>query len=55
MDLLDRLLGHDAWTTHQLLRRAESLNEEQLDQDFDIGHRTVRAILNAVNDDTLQC
>jgi uncharacterized damage-inducible protein DinB len=43
MDLLDRLLGHDAWTTRQLLLRCRDLTDEQLDRDFDIGHRTVRA------------
>lgn len=42
MDLLDRLLGHDSSTTRQLLDLAETLNDEQLDQEFDIGHRTVR-------------
>jgi len=42
MDLLDRLLGHDAWTTRQLLLRCRELSDEQLDRDFDIGHRTVR-------------
>lgn len=42
MDLLDRLLGHDSWTTRQLLDLAGRLDEEQLDQEFDIGHRTVR-------------
>jgi len=43
MDLLDRLLGHEAWTTGQVLASAAGLTEAQLDQDFDIGHRTVRA------------
>src|SRR5690349_7613542 len=43
MDLLDRLLGHDAWTTRKLLLLARPLLDEQLDRDFDIGHRTVRA------------
>jgi uncharacterized damage-inducible protein DinB len=43
MDLLDRLLGHDAWTTRSLLLRASELPDEQLDQEFDIGHRSVRA------------
>lgn len=43
MDLLDRLLGHDAWTTRQLLLRAQGLGDAQLDQDFDMSHRTVRA------------
>ncbi len=45
MDLLDRLLGHDAWTTRQLLLRCEGLSDEALDCDFDMGHRTVRATL----------
>jgi uncharacterized damage-inducible protein DinB len=43
MDLLDRLLGHDAWTTRTLLLRALVLSDEQLDREFDIGHRSVRA------------
>ncbi len=45
MDLLDRLLGHDAWTTGQVLASAAGLTDAQLDQDFDIGHRTVRETL----------
>ncbi len=45
MDLLDRLLGHDAWTTRQLLSRCQVLSGEQLDREFDIAHRTVRATL----------
>jgi uncharacterized damage-inducible protein DinB len=45
MDLLDRLLGHDAWTTRLLLERCGELTDEQLDRPFDIGHRTVRATL----------
>jgi len=43
MDLLDRLLGHDVWTTRQLLLLSEELTDEQLDREFDIAHRTVRA------------
>jgi uncharacterized damage-inducible protein DinB len=43
MNLLDRLLGHDAWTTRSLLLRALDLSDEQLDRDFDIGHGSVRA------------
>ncbi len=42
MDLLDRLLGHDSWTTRRFLEIATSLSDEQVDHDFDIGHRTVR-------------
>lgn len=48
MDLLDRLLGHDAWTTRQLLDLAVTLNDRQLDQEFDIAHRTVRRTLEHI-------
>lgn len=42
MDLLDRLLGHDAWTTRQLLLACQALPAELLDQEFDIDHRSLR-------------
>ena len=42
MDLLDRLLGHDHWATDQLLVLSQGLTDAQLDQPFDIGHRTLR-------------
>jgi uncharacterized damage-inducible protein DinB len=42
MDILDRLLGHDAWTTRQLLLRCRELTDEQLDRPFDIGNRSLR-------------
>ena len=42
MDLLDRLLDHDHWATAQLLDRSRNLTDAQLDQEFDIGHRTLR-------------
>ncbi len=45
MDLLDRLLDHDSWTTRQLLDGCSRLSDEQLDRKFDIGHRSVRATL----------
>jgi uncharacterized damage-inducible protein DinB len=48
MDLLDRLLGHDAWTTRLLLRRCQELSNEQLDQRFNIGHGTVRRTLHHI-------
>lgn len=48
MDLLDRLLGHDAWTTRKLLDICGSLSDEQLDREFDLGHRTLRATLNHI-------
>jgi uncharacterized damage-inducible protein DinB len=43
VDFLDRLLDHDRWATHQLLATSASLTDAQLDQEFDIGHRTLRA------------
>ena len=45
MDLLDRLLGHDEWTTQQLLLICRGLTDEQLDRQFDIGLKTVRLTL----------
>jgi len=42
MDLLDRLLDHDDWATTQLLDLSRGLTDAQLDQPFDIGHRTLR-------------
>ena len=42
LDLLDRLLEHDAWTTRRVLELAQSLDDAHLDQDFDLGHRTFR-------------
>jgi uncharacterized damage-inducible protein DinB len=42
LDLLDRLLGHDAWTTRHLLERALPLAEADLDREFDLGHRSLR-------------
>jgi uncharacterized damage-inducible protein DinB len=42
MDILDRLLGHDAWTTRQLLLRCRELSDEQMDLVFDIGDRSLR-------------
>ena len=43
MDLLDRLLGHDRWTTTQLLERCRELRAEQWTQPFDLGHQTLVA------------
>jgi len=45
VDLLDRLLAHDAWTTRLLLLRCQDLGAAQLDREFDIGPRSVRATL----------
>ena len=43
MDLLDRLLGYDHWATAQLIELSRGLTDAQLDQEFDIGHRSLRA------------
>jgi uncharacterized damage-inducible protein DinB len=45
LDILDRLLGHDAWTGHQVLLRCQELTDEQLDQPFDAGLGSVRRTL----------
>jgi uncharacterized damage-inducible protein DinB len=42
MDLLDRMLGHDYWATARYLDLSRDLPDAQLDQPFDIGHRTLR-------------
>ena len=42
MNLLDRLLGHDTWTTHQLLLACRALPDEALDAEFEIDHRSLR-------------
>ena len=43
MDILERLLRYDAWTTHHLLNRCCELTVEQLRQPFDVGHGTLLA------------
>ena len=43
MSLLDLLLDHDHWATRRLLDVSGGLTDAQLDQEFDIGHRTLRA------------
>ena len=42
MDLTERLLEHDRWAMSQLLTASNGLTDAQLDQAFDIGHRTLR-------------
>jgi uncharacterized damage-inducible protein DinB len=42
MDILDRLLAHDTWTTQQLLNDCAGLSDELLDKNFDIDHRSLR-------------
>ena len=43
MDILDRLLGHDVWTTQQLLAQCWTLSPAQWDQPFAIDHGSLRA------------
>ena len=42
MDILDRLLAHDAWTTRQLLLACKPLPDELIDKEFDIDQRSIR-------------
>jgi uncharacterized damage-inducible protein DinB len=42
MDILDRLLAHDTWTTRQLLLACKLLPDELLDTEFDIDQRSLR-------------
>jgi uncharacterized damage-inducible protein DinB len=41
MDILQRALGHDDWTTRQILARCRELSPAQWAGEFDIGHRSV--------------
>lgn len=43
IDVVDRLLEHDQWATATLLEVSRDLTGAQLNQPFDIGHRTLRA------------
>ena len=42
MDILDRLLAHDTWTTRQLLLACQSLPGDLLDKEFDIDQQSLR-------------
>jgi uncharacterized damage-inducible protein DinB len=46
MDLLDRMLGHDRWATSRFLELCGTMTDEQLDTEFDLGHRTLRETLD---------
>lgn len=48
MDLLDRFLEHDAWTTRELLLVCRDLDDAALDRDFDLALRTVRRTLDHI-------
>ena len=43
MNMLHRLLGHDQAATRELLDLCLPLSDEQLDREFDVGWRTLRA------------
>ena len=43
MDMIDRMLEHDRWATTVLLAGCDGLTDARLDQEFDVGHRTLRA------------
>jgi uncharacterized damage-inducible protein DinB len=43
MDILDRLLEHDVWTSRRILLRCRDLTGAQLDQQFEVGLGSVRA------------
>ncbi len=48
MDLLDRMLGFDRWTTERLLTMSKDLPDADLDQEFDIGNRTIRRTIDHI-------
>jgi uncharacterized damage-inducible protein DinB len=48
MDLLDRLLGHDEWTTRLLLDLCEGLSEGEFDREFSIGHGSLRTTFDHI-------
>jgi uncharacterized damage-inducible protein DinB len=45
VDVLDRLLDHDRWATTQLLDLSRGLSDGDLDWEFDVGLRSLRATL----------
>ena len=45
MDLLERLIRHDAWMTRQFLEHCRSLTDEQFHHAFDIGPGTLHDTL----------
>lgn len=42
MSTLDTLMGHDRDMTEYLMSLSKDLSDEELDREFDIGHRTLR-------------
>ena len=50
MDILDRLTGHDAWTTRQLLLVCRNLPDSLLDHHFNFGQETLRKTFRHIID-----
>jgi uncharacterized damage-inducible protein DinB len=48
MDQNERLLQHDRWMTNLMFDAAAKLDDAALDQEFDIGRRTVRRTLDHI-------
>ena len=42
MDIIDRLLAHDTWTTRQLLLACQTLDDLAFDKTFDLDHASLR-------------
>ncbi len=50
MDILDRLLAHNISALNKLIEQSCRLTDAQLDQEFDIGLKTVRATIDHIID-----
>jgi len=48
VDQNERLLQHDRWMTNLMMDAAAKLDDAALDQEFEIGHRTVRQTLDHI-------
>ena len=48
MDLLDRLIGHDRWTTERLLGYCRVMSPEEWGRNFRIGNGSLRATFEHV-------
>lgn len=48
MDILDRYLGYESWMLRHMILRATELSQQQLHQEFDIGHRTLHKTITHI-------
>jgi uncharacterized damage-inducible protein DinB len=48
MDMVDRIVEHDAWTMRKVLVLCENLTPAQLTQEFDIGYRNILATVSHI-------